>query len=262
MYASNLFHKVLVWMKEQMEESSASSTLASNAPSEVKICLPSACCVCGKPLVGRYFQDWEHNTVCEQHKDAICNSCHRFYGPSATEVEPNVFLCHSCHTHLITPQLAERVIGQVRYYYRKQGMAVKSRIRLEVVSVKEMTKRMGEGYKGYVEYPPENGEYLVVVIRHLSVSVFAAVMAHELLHVWQYENNINPPIPICEGFCNLGAYLFMKAIGSPTAQGQLILFQSDTSEVYGAGFKAVKKIFDLEGIRGVLTEMNKYQCIR
>lgn len=220
------------------------------------------CCVCKYPLFGKYFVDWDGNVVCPQHKDALCHSCRRFYGSNATEVEPGIFLCNSCMSHLITPSRAEHIIGRIRYFYRQNGIEIKSRIKLKVISAKEMAQQYSPQHQGFVVSPPVNGEFLVVILRHLSQTVFATVMAHEILHVWQFENQITPPLEICEGFCNLGSYLFLKYINSPVAQGQQILLEFDDSDIYGKGFKKLKKIYDSTGISGIISEIKKYQCTR
>lgn len=232
--------------------------LTYNIPDTIKNVLPGTCCVCGRYLTDSYYVDWDGNKVCARHMKSICNSCRRYYGPSATEVEPNVHLCYSCAKHLITPETAELVIGRIRYFYRQNGIEIKSHINLKVISVQEMTQIKGENCRGFVIYPPKSNGYDIAVLRHLSQTVFASVMAHELLHVWQFENNINPPSPICEGFCNLGAYLFMQSIGTSTALGQLKLYEGDTSEIYGQGFKEMKKIYDTTGMVGVLSKMRLY----
>ena len=69
--------------------------------------------------------------------------------------------------------------------------------------------------QGYTEYEEEStlfGEitsqsYHIYILSNLHKVVFNAVLAHELLHTWLYDNQINLSPLAEEGFCNLGRYI-------------------------------------------------------
>jgi len=215
------------------------------------------CAVCNDWILLTGYEDWAGNRVCPIHKDAFCASCGRYYGIGAVMREPQVWLCKSCMQHLITPDLAEKSIGFIRNFYRQQKLGELPHINLHVVSHEEMRNKAGEDVRGYTIYPSQAGTYTIVILRNLSMSVFTMVAAHELLHIWQWEKKLNPPAPLCEGFCNLGAFLVMQSIGKPASEGQLILLNNNNDPIYGGGFRHIKAIYDKEGWEGVIRTISQ-----
>lgn len=122
-----------------------------------------------------------------------------------------------------------------------------------------MEKMNGANVRGYVLYPPDSNGYTIVVLRHLSKTVLALVMAHEMLHIWQYENQLFPPAPITEGFCNLGSYLILQSIGSKVASGQILLLSNSTDPIYGDGFRKMKEMYERQGLPSVIAYMHSFK---
>lgn len=52
-------------------------------------------------------------------------------------------------------------------------------------------------------------DYTIYIFRELSRVAFVQVLAHEMLHVYQYINGINPPKSKCEGFAISEVMLFL-----------------------------------------------------
>lgn len=50
--------------------------------------------------------------------------------------------------------------------------------------------------------------YDIHVIQNLSRAGFTGVLAHEVLHLWQYNYDLNTPSLLCEGMCELYSYLY------------------------------------------------------
>ena len=220
--------------------------------------IPS-CSVCGKPLLAFAYQDWEGNKVCMEHKDCMCNSCGRTYGKRAKEVEPHVWLCESCATHMPNKKAVKSIIAYIRTFYKQKGLAVNPHIKLRGVAIAQMERENAANVRGYVMLPPDTDGYTVVVLRHLSRTVLAFVLAHEMLHIWQHEHHIYPPAPITEGFCNLGAYLALQSIGTKVAEGQILLLSNNTDPIYGDGFRKMKEMYENQGLSAVIRYMHSFK---
>jgi len=98
-------------------------------------------------------------------------------------------------------------------------------------------------------------DYTVFFYRHITVVAFADVLAHELLHIWQYDHHIAPDALHCEGFCNLGSYFILSAIGNAEANARIERMLKSPDPVYGDGVRLMKRHYDhggwLEAIRVV-----------
>ena len=218
-----------------------------------------SCNVCGKILLGVAYQDWSGNRVCEEHNKCFCSSCGRYYGSKATEIVSGEWLCEICANNLPDKAGAEKTISYIRTLYKRQGLEVKSHIVLKGVTATQMAHLHSEQARGFVEFPPGTDGYHVIVRRYLSRAVLAMILSHELLHIWQYEHQIFPPDAICEGFCNLGSYLVMQSIHTPTAMGQIELLNRDTDIVYGDGFRKMKEIYEQQGLQTVIAYIQSFK---
>lgn len=218
-----------------------------------------SCNVCGKILPGVAYQDWSGNRVCEEHNKCFCSSCGRYYGAKATEIVQGEWLCENCKNNLPDKAGVEKTVSYIRTFYKKHGLEVQSHVVLTGVTAAQMARLYSSDARGYVELPQSSDGYHIVVRRYLARAVLAMVLSHELLHVWQYEHHINPPAAICEGFCNLGAYLIMQSIHTPTAMGQIELLNGDTDAIYGEGFRTMRTMYEQKGLPAVIAYMKSFR---
>ena len=218
-----------------------------------------SCNVCGKILLGVAYQDWSGNRVCEEHNKCFCSSCGRYYGAKATEIVQGEWLCENCKNNLPDKAGVEKTVSYIRTFYKKHGLEVQSHVVLTGVTAAQMARLYSSDARGYVELPQSSDGYHIVVRRYLARAVLAMVLSHELLHVWQYEHHINPPAAICEGFCNLGAYLIMQSIHTPTAMGQIELLNGDTDAIYGEGFRTMRTMYEQKGLPAVIAYMKSFR---
>ena len=218
-----------------------------------------SCNVCGKILLGVAYQDWSGNRVCEEHNKCFCSSCGRYYGAKATEIVQGEWLCENCKNNLPDKAGVEKTVSYIRTFYKQNGLEVQSHVVLEGVTAAQMARLHSSDARGYVELPPSSDGYHIIVRRYLARAVLAMVLSHELLHVWQYEHHINPPAAICEGFCNLGAYLIMQSIHTPTAMGQIELLNGNTDAIYGEGFRTMRTMYEQKGLPAVIAYMKSFR---
>ena len=197
--------------------------------------------------------------VCEEHNKCFCSSCGRYDGAKATEIVSGEWLCENCKNNLPDKAGVEKTVSYIRTFYKQHGLEVQSHVVLKGVTAAQMARLYSSDARGYVELPQSSDGYHIVVRRYLARAVLAMVLSHELLHVWQYEHHINPPAAICEGFCNLGAYLIMQSIHTPTAMGQIELLNGDTDAIYGEGFRTMRTMYEQKGLPAVIAYMKSFR---
>lgn len=208
------------------------------------------CVVCGKPLIGRFVCDWNGNGACASHPhDSIprCVSCHRFCNPGLSVALPHgAYICPICKEDIVTKQTAAGIVAYIRKAYFKAGLGEIRNWRLKVTDISIMYARHGNlnvrGFATRYGY-----DYEICILRHLSRVAFADVLAHEMLHIWQYNRGLNPIPPLCEGFCNMGSYYVLQHIGTPEARTFMSMLEDNTDPVYGNGFRIVKAAYDHGG---------------
>lgn len=213
----------------------------------------SRCIICGRPIVGAYYEDWAGQRICASHgQDAIhiCHSCGCLCGGKAAHLGHDVWLCEGCDTNRITQQTANGVARYILNGYKKAGLGEIKDWTLKVAKLETLVSHMGSpGIKGYAQRM--GSQYTVFVLRDLSKTFFADVLAHEMLHIWQFRRNLAPPQDLCEGFCNLGSYFVLDHIarhtGSREARNGCKRLMEDKDPIYGDGFRRIKQHFDHGG---------------
>lgn len=225
------------------------------------------CHVCGHSIEGRYRMDRYNNCVCENHLNTpLCFCCGRFCNNSARYVSNNQMVCITCQQKRIENDSAARMIPFVYKVYGDLGFRLPG-YKVKLVSVSEMQKL----YKMEDDSFPLglahfNGkDYTIFVIHDISRIKFVEVIAHEILHTWQWQRSINPPDIICEGFCNFGAYLVLKELmkNHPTDETDMALWSlmKNPDEIYGDGFRELRDIYDIRGFKAVIEYIKQWQIM-
>lgn len=93
------------------------------------------------------------------------------------------------------------------------------------------------------------------VLRHLSKTCYAGVLAHEMLHLWQNKNGLSPRRDICEGFYNLESFEILKSICTQVAISRISALEQDPDPIYGEGFRRVKAVYDSGGWPAVINKL-------
>ena len=189
------------------------------------------CVYCGKRICSTYFSDWNGNKVCEEHYKYIhhCSCCFGFVGQTGREIENGRHICEKCLSHEVSYcNLLEHVNYVYKALYDKGFNDIqRDHINIELVS----KSKMGELYpdseasglhSGYSQVWNEKGrtgfKQDIYVLDHQHHIIFEGILAHELIHGWQLQQNItdwNKYDEIegktrTEGFAQLGCYIIMK----------------------------------------------------
>ena len=83
--------------------------------------------------------------------------------------------------------------------------------------------------EGFASYSGVQND--IYVLRHLSKTCYAGVLAHEMLHLWQNKNGLSPRRDICEGFCNLGSFEILKSNGTQVAISRISALEQDPDPI-------------------------------
>ena len=226
------------------------------------------CHVCGNSIEGKYRIDRYKNCVCSNHLNTpTCFCCGRFCNDSAKSVSPNLKVCITCQKKRIESDSAARMLPFVYKVYGNLGFRLPG-YKIKLISVSEMQALCNsDGDSFPLGLAQKKGEeYTINVIHDLSRIKFVDVIAHEILHTWQWERFIDPPDIICEGFCNFGSYLVLKElmIQHPTEETDMALWalMKNPDEVYGDGFREIRDIYDIRGFKAVIEFVKQWKIIQ
>ncbi len=214
------------------------------------------CYICGKTIESSYYVDWANHAVCGHHRASIkqCVSCSQFCDDSAIDIGLGGKFCSYCQKHIMTKEDCTHVIGYINRLYSKSEIGEIHNWHLKVIDATALQKRTGSVMTRGLAVRYGN-DYTVYVYRQLSKVQFAGVLAHELLHIWQYNRNYNPTPWLCEGFCELGSYIVLSKINNDEAKAAIEIMLASTDPVYGEGFRRCKQLFEQGGWSNVINRL-------
>lgn len=200
--------------------------------------IPKRCYLCGKPIVGTYYTDWAGHCVCASHKSTLtqCVSCSQFCDRHAKSIGRGKMVCTHCQKNRIDHEEAKKIVQYIQNLYSKTPIGRIEGWRLKMGSADAMF-RLGKDDKAQGYAQDGGNEYTIYILRDVSRVEFARVLAHEMLHVYQFIRHISPARAKCEGFCNLGSYYVLSSIKNPEAKAAIERFMQDSSPIYGTGFR-------------------------
>ena len=218
------------------------------------------CMVCRRPILGLAYIDAYGNRVCQSHKDSIkyCVSCGRFCTPDNTSIGNDKKICPACENNRPTENERNSIISYIRTRYQESGIGAIPQFTLYLLEPEELRKMGSHSASGYAEM--KDNKYNIYVLKYLSKTAFGNVMAHEMLHLWQFQHHIKAPQDISEGFCNMGSYFILQGIKSEVASVLIRGLEQSQDPIYGLGFRKIKAVYDQGGWPAVLPRMKRYRC--
>jgi hypothetical protein len=100
-------------------------------------------------------------------------------------------------------------------------------------------------------------EFHIYVLSNLHELAFKAVLAHEYLHVYLFQNDYDLESDLREGFCNLGSQLMLKKDNSVLSNYLLdSMYESDDPD-YGKGFIKMNTMLEKKGWNTLLNDLVK-----
>lgn len=214
------------------------------------------CFHCGNAIISTYYKDWAGNIVCASCHDIVhrCVSCGQYCDHQARDFDNGRMLCVHCQRYYMRKKDARWMIQYINSIYEKEGLGRIGSWHLKGADAATLSSMSGN--------PNTRGlaccrgkDYTIYVYRHLSRTAFAEVLAHEMLHIWQYERNIQAEDILVEGFCNLGSYVVLNRIGTPRAYNFIRTMNANTDPIYGEGFRIMRDIYKVDGWKGVIRKL-------
>ena len=218
------------------------------------------CTYCGKPVFGTFYKDLYGHSICSSHPRRLCISCDAFCDSGAITIAEDKYLCVNCQKYHTTLKDAKEIIKMIRSHYKEIGLGEIERFHLEMVGLDDMKRLFHTETNGDIlGLAIQSGKgFDIKVLRNLSHTAIAGVLAHELLHLWQYQRWLNVPLRINEGFCNLGSYEIYTLIKTKHAEVKIDMLMKDPGPIYGDGYRIVKCYYDKAGWAGVIKKMEGY----
>ena len=229
------------------------------------------CFYCNKTIDGRYVEDRYGNVSCASHIDngevEVCGECLRLVPVQGNRLLDGRVVCHDCMKIAVTPSRPYDWIEK-QVWARLQnwgfGDLDMSRITIWTATSKEMAmyrkKDVDVFNEGFCRLWPETMKVDLFVESHLTKIHFAGVLAHELLHAWNFQNLIlDIPNQWSEGMCNVASYLTYKSIDFPLARIYEENMMKDTDPIYGDGFRMVLDYYERYGWDGIRQHIQQYK---
>lgn len=230
------------------------------------------CVVCGGIIQGDYLIDYWGDGYHKSHQGVVsqCDFCQRFiYGElldGMVRLPDDRRLCGKCAPSSIAST------GKVRLIFAKAAEVLASNgmevdiAQIEILLVgtdelKRVASSSSHDTKGFSDYLVKKNIFgqvksesiKVYLLNGMPRTQMTSTAAHELAHVWQFQNGrLDQDPAVSEGSCNFAAYLVLRALGGENADFVIDNMLKDPDPVYGEGFRRVKRYAEKEGLQAWL----------
>jgi hypothetical protein len=224
------------------------------------------CVVCDGLLLGQYaFDNWGQ-TAHLNCFNGNCFSCGRLLNKNHKKLQDGRLICEGCNTSIVANSEDINWVDQrVQAVLKSIGITSIPRTPIELVSKQALiqmhnSNSIGDTY-GLAQYVAigSTKQFKIFILDNLPKTFFAGVLAHEYMHVWQYQNDINPPREICEGFCNLGSMAMYQKINTQFSSFLLEQMEQNPDSIYGDGYRKVHRFWQKNQWLETIKKMNNYK---
>jgi hypothetical protein len=233
------------------------------------------CSYCSKPLEGVHLKDSWGNHYHEHHNGAktpTCFSCNRVISKKTSNggvrLNDGRTLCSYCNKYaIVRPSQVLQHHHAATARLQKVGITgIPKNIKIQLVDQKELARltnglsyHIKGGMRGLtvseetlVGKKRTGTQHVIYLLQHMATLELEGVLAHELIHVWLFENHIKLTPSETEGLCNLGNYLTYSQNPSPMAKHFLETLNKDKDPIYGDGYRKMKAQLDQLGWQNLL----------
>lgn len=214
------------------------------------------CFLCNNNINGQYYFDWAGHNICASHIDSVikCASCGQFCNSQAKDIGFGMKICTHCQKYRIKHGEYKAIVQFIKAIYQKTEIGTVTRWNLKMVNAETLYKMTHDLNTRGLAHAVWS-EYTIFIYRELSRVAFAQVLAHEMLHIYQYTHNFHPIKSACEGFCNLGSYVVLLAINNNEAKAAIENLKHSEDPVYGDGFRAMLSVYLSGGWRAAINQI-------
>lgn len=227
------------------------------------------CCLCKQALSGRILRDAWGNAAHLEHSPTFCASCDRilskFTSSGGYQYSDGRFICGKCkRSAVIDGVSANRSRRKILDLLEKAGfISIPKNIEIVLTHqghLSQHSRKGGTAGLTLTQIHFSNNKRIglkhqIGVLSGLPKIQFEAILAHELLHVWQHEQNIKLSPMYTEGLCELGAFLIYSHDKSELAQHRIQKMLESKDAIYGNGFRLFHKKLEKLGWKKLLKEI-------
>lgn len=231
----------------------------------------SECCICLKALSGTIGYDPWGNAAHLTHRISFCSSCDRILSPhrsgGAFRYSDGRLICGLCKKIAVNDGVsANRSRRKVLSLLEKSGFdGIPKNVEIVLAHSKTLSahsrKRHTAGltlsHVHFNNYKRTGVTHQIGILSGLPKVEFEAVMAHELLHVWQQEHGVKFTPLYSEGLCELGAFLIYSQDESDLGRHLIQKMMKNDDPVYGNGYRLMQQKLETLGWRGLIAEILK-----
>ena len=237
------------------------------------------CDVCYQPIEGEYIKDPWGNIYHNHHRSKMpsCESCNRLISKNTTDggyrINDSRSVCNICREYIIHDKNEiENIYLDLRNELKNLGISnLPKTMSIKLIDTKEELFRISKipssnGLQGYTKYNYQtfgrekiNENFTIFILSNLHEINFRAVLAHEMLHVYLFKNNISLRESLVEGFCNLGAkYVYDSNIENKISELKLKSMYKSNHPEYGKGFRIMSSELERYGWSKLLKKLESY----
>lgn len=223
------------------------------------------CDICGEPLTGKYYTDFWGNAFHKRHAQELheCSSCGRLICESLTgggfTLDDGRYICSRCNETSVEDEwMVTSSLDYVKRLLAYHGIdGLPSEIPISLVgkgTLRTVSRGYSDATQGFTDHNARtrNGEIIsrsshIYILSDLPLIMFRAVLAHELMHIYLFEHDLDLRPDIREGFCNLGSEIVYQADNSRFSKFRLSSMMSDQDPNYGLGYRKMSKLLNERG---------------
>ena len=233
------------------------------------------CNICKQPVEDTYIKDFWGNFYHEYHTKKMpeCDNCNRLICDPLTgggySVNSQRYICNICRPEVITKILEiEPNLREVIVILNSVGITnLPNNIPITLVDSRDELIRLSgnrlgniQGYTNY-EVSTHAGkiidqDYHIYILSNLHRTIFNAVLAHELLHVYLFQHELVLESDQREGFCNLGSNIVYEHYGSKLSQYRNMSMEESIDPNYGLGYRKMKSLLGQIGWKRLLKKLD------
>lgn len=236
------------------------------------------CTICQLPIRNSYITNLWDEFYCAEHQGKLpqCYSCKRLISQPSTggggRYKDGRTICNGCrHAAIKDQNTASQLLTQVQRELARLKFETRTgAYPIRLVSQTELSRL---SQHAYAEKPAGmarstilsvNGKVTsreiqeILVLYGLPPTHTAAIIAHELGHVWLLFNKFPrlPPL-VEEGICEYFSYLWLNRQKGAEAMFHLAALESNIDPIYGMGYRSAQRAAAKQSFHKVLS----YVCV-
>ncbi len=183
----------------------------------------------------------------------FCHSCSRIISRGITQggfqYTDGRHLCSLCQISVVEDDsiIYAAYASVIKQFHIVGIHGFPDNIPIILINLIELNEKCGQSHKNLKGFTHTNYNYknqpsnTIFILFGLPRIEFEAVLAHELLHVWLHQNQINLSPNLTEGFCNLGMYLIYQNNQTHFSKIHLMAMDKSRNFKYGIEYRNMKE---------------------